>query len=125
MTDSLYTVGGAAVGAGVGGLVGQRASSNPLSPVVGAASGALVGGVGTALVLKSADQGRKNEFQRGYDLGASDTVKRQYWIQQELQKEEERVASPYRLRLYRIPIVPDPNAPVKTTPYDITLPVYE
>jgi len=124
-TDALYTVGGAAAGAGAGGWIGQKSSSNPVAPVVGAASGAVVGGLGTALALNSAEQGRKKEFQRGYELGASDTVKRQYWILQDLQKQEQRATAPYRLRQYQIPVKPDPKAPVKTTPYDITIPIYE
>lgn len=124
-TDAFYTVGGAAAGAGAGGLIGQQASRNPLAPVIGAASGAVVGGLGTALVLNSAEQGRKKEFQRGYELGTSDAVKRQYWILQELQKQEQQTRTPYRLRHYRVPVKPDPNALIKTTPYDITIPVYE
>lgn len=124
-TDAFYTVGGAAAGAGAGGLIGLKASRNPIAPVIGAASGAVVGGLGTALALNSAEQGRKKEFQRGYELGTSDAVKRQYWILQELQKQEQQVTTPYRLRHYQIPMKPDSNAPVKTTPYDITIPIYE
>ena len=66
------------------------------------------------------------EFQKGYERGASDTVKRQYWIQQNLQKgKSSKDSSPYRLTLYRMPIKPDPNATVKAVPYEITIPIYE
>ena len=65
------------------------------------------------------------EFQKGYERGASDTVKRQYWIQQNLQKSKLSKASPYRLTLYRMPIKPDPNAKVKTVPYEVAIPIYE
>jgi hypothetical protein len=46
-----------------------------------------------ALVLFPGCASRK-EFQKGYERGAGDTVKRQYWMQQNLQKGEK--ASPYR-----------------------------
>jgi hypothetical protein len=68
--------------------------------------------------------GRK-EFQKGYERGSGDTVKRQYWIQQNMQKAGQAKASPYRLTLYRIPVAPDPNATVKTVPHEIAIPIYE
>jgi hypothetical protein len=67
----------------------------------------------------------QKEFQKGYDRGASDTVKRQYWIQQNMQKTEASKASPYHLTLYRIPVTRDPKATVKTVPHEITIPIYE
>jgi hypothetical protein len=76
------------------------------------------------MLILTACAGRK-EFQKGYDRGASDTVKRQYWIQQNMQKAEQSKAPPYRLTLYRIPVTPDPKARVKTVPYEITIPIYE
>jgi len=66
----------------------------------------------------------RSEFQKGYERGASDTVKRQYWILQDMQKRS-TPASNRRLTLYRIPIEPDPNATVKQVPYEITIPIYE
>ena len=65
----------------------------------------------------------RNEFQKGYERGAADAVKRQYWMQQNLQKGEK--ASPYRLTIYRMPVAPDPDAKVKTVPYEIAIPIYE
>lgn len=65
----------------------------------------------------------RSQFQKGYDAGASDTVKRQYWILQNMQKRNE--AAKPRMSLYRMPVAPDPNATVKTVPYEITIPVYE
>jgi hypothetical protein len=65
----------------------------------------------------------RKEFQKGYDRGAADTVKRQYSIQQNLQKGER--ASPYRLTIYRMPVASDPDAKVKTVPYEIAIPIYE
>lgn len=66
----------------------------------------------------------RSQFQKGYERGASDTVKRQYWILQDMQKSSE--AKPERrVSLYRIPITPDPEATVKTVPYEITIPVVQ
>ncbi|HEX4989319.1 MAG TPA: hypothetical protein VFW91_11120, partial [Candidatus Binatia bacterium] len=56
-----------------------------------------------AIVMLTACAGRK-EFQKGYERGSGDTVKRQYWIQQNMQKARQAEASPYRLTLYRIPV---------------------
>ena len=75
------------------------------------------------MFMLTACAGRK-EFQKGYERGSGDTVKRQYWIQQNMQKAGQS-KSPYRLTLYRIPVTPDPNALVKTVPYEIAIPIYE
>jgi hypothetical protein len=66
----------------------------------------------------------RSQFQKGYDAGTSDTVKRQYWILQDMQKRT-GPKSERRLSLYRVPVTPDPNPTVKTVPYEITIPVYE
>jgi len=67
----------------------------------------------------------RSQFQKGYERGASDTVKRQYWILQNMQKADVGRQSKPRLALYRMPIEPDPNATVKSVPYEITVPIYE
>lgn len=66
----------------------------------------------------------RSQFKKGYERGASDTVKRQYWILQDLQKRSDSKPE-RRVSLYRMPVLPDPNASVKTVPYEITIPVYE
>lgn len=68
----------------------------------------------------------RSQFQKGYDQGAGDTVKRQYWIQQAMQKRQEppNRRAP-RLSYYRLPVEPDPQAPVKTVPYEIAIPIHE
>jgi hypothetical protein len=83
----------------------------------------LVAHCGLAMVMLTACAGQK-EFERGYARGSGDTVKRQYWIKQNMQKAG-RPLSPYRLTLYRIPVAPDPNASVKTVPYEVAIPIYE
>jgi hypothetical protein len=123
MTDALYTAGGSAVGGAAGAFVGSKVSNNPAAPIIGAAGGAAIGGIGTILAINSAKAGQRKQFQAGYDQGASDTVKRQYWISQNLQKGKQERA--YRLTYYRFTIPPDPNAEVKTVPRDITIPIYE
>jgi hypothetical protein len=123
VTDALYTAGGSAMGAAAGAFVGSKASKNPASPVLGAASGAALGGIGTILAINSAKDGQRRQLQQGYDQGASDTVKRQYWILQNLQKGKQEPA--YRLTYYRFTIPPHPNAAVKTVPRNIAIPIYE
>jgi phage tail tape-measure protein len=123
VTDALYTAGGSAAGAAAGAFVGSKASMNPAAPVIGAASGAAIGGIGTILAINSVKAGQRKQFQQGYDQGVSDTVKRQYWILQNLQKVKREPA--YRLTYYRFTIPSDPNAPVKTVSRDIALPIYE
>jgi hypothetical protein len=119
VTDALYTAGSSAAGA----AVGSKASNNPAAPIIGAAGGAAIGGIGTLLAINSVKAGQREQFQQGYDHGASDTVKRQYWILQNLQKGKKEGA--YRLTYYRFTIPSDPNAPVKTVPRDIAIPIYE
>ena len=123
VTDALYTAGGSAAGAAAGAFVGSKASNNPAAPIIGAAGGAAIGGIGTILAINSVKAGQRKQFQQGYDHGASDTVKRQYWILQNLQKGKKEGA--YRLTYYRFTIPSDPNAPVKTVPRDIAIPIYE
>ena len=66
----------------------------------------------------------RSQFQKGYERGTSDTVKRQYWILQDMQKRSEPKPE-RRVSLYRIPITPDPEAAVKTVPYEISIPVVQ
>jgi hypothetical protein len=123
VADALYTAGGSAAGAAAGGLIGSGASNNPVAPVIGAAGGAAIGGIGTILAINSVKGGQRKQFQQGYDQGASDSVKRRYWILQNLRKGKQEPS--YRLTYYRFTIPPDPNAPVKTVPQDIAIPIYE
>jgi hypothetical protein len=59
-----------------------------------------------AMLILTACAGQK-QFQKGYAQGSGDTVKRQYWIEQNMQQTGQAKAS--RLTLYRIPVKPDPN----------------
>jgi hypothetical protein len=65
--DAFYTAAGSAAGAAAGGLVGQNVSGNPAAPIIGAASGAAIGGIGTILALESEKEGERKQFQQGYD----------------------------------------------------------
>ncbi len=122
-TDALYTAGGAAAGGAAGALIGTQVSDNPVAPVIGAASGAALGGIGTALAIGTVKSAQKKQFQQGYDLGASDTVKRQYWILQNQQRET--AATDYHLTTYRVSVPPDPASPIRKVPYEISIPIHE
>lgn len=67
----------------------------------------------------------RSQFQMGYERGAADTVKRQYWILQDMQRRDESGRDRPHLTVYRLPVTPDPNSKVKTVPYDISIPIYE
>ena len=81
-----------------------------------------VAGVSCAVAALLPACASRSQFQKGYERGASDTVKRQYWILQDMQKRAEPKPE-RRVSLYRIPITPDPDATVKTVPYEIAIPV--
>lgn len=86
--------------------------------------GICISGVWCAAIALLPACASRSQFQKGYEHGASDTVKRQYWILQNMQKRAEPKPE-RRLSLYRIPITPDPAATVKTVPYEITIPVVQ
>jgi len=67
----------------------------------------------------------RTQFQKGYERGSSDTVKRQYWILQEMQKCSAAKKPRPRLSVYRMTVTPDPNATVKSVPYEIAIPITE
>ena len=89
--------------------------TNPCRKIISACAAVVV----TCLLPACAS---RSPFQKGYERGASDTVKRQYWIMQDMQKRDEKKP---RLSLYRMPVDPDPKAEVKKVPYEITIPIYE
>ncbi|CAN5420126.1 hypothetical protein BH09VER1_BH09VER1_29480 [soil metagenome] len=65
----------------------------------------------------------RSQFQKGYDRGSGDAVKRQYWILQNMQKPQDAAPSRPRTTIYRLPVQPDPNSTVKTVPYEIAIPI--
>ena len=64
VTDALYTAGGSAVGAAAGAFIGSKASHSPVAPIIGAAGGAVTGGVGTILAIHSAKAGQRKRTSR-------------------------------------------------------------
>ena len=73
------------------------------------------------LILLSTGCAGRSQFQKGYERGAADTVKRQYWIEQSLQKPGK---NPDRhLSVYKLTVPPDADAKVKTVPYEIAIPI--
>ncbi len=87
-------------GAGVGTVAGYYGSGgNPLWTAVGG-----VGGAGAAAILQNHKIHRETKaFQSGYDKGRSDSVKEQYWMQQNLQQTRAATAA-MPVTLYPIPI---------------------
>jgi hypothetical protein len=66
-------------------------------------------------------------YNRGYDRGASDTAKRQYWILQNMQKAEEKPVTP-KVRYYAVPApttTPTPQGDIRLVPHDTVIPVIE
>lgn len=76
-TRSAYTTGAAAGGAGIGYLASD---GNPLATIGGAAGGALA----SELIQGQAEKGRVAQYNRGYDRGAADQAKNQYWMTRNL-----------------------------------------
>jgi hypothetical protein len=63
----------------------------------------------------------RSQFQKGYERGAADTVKRQYWIEQSRQKPGNNPEKP--ISIYKLTVPPDPDAKVKMVPYEIGIPI--
>jgi hypothetical protein len=122
-----YAGGGAAAAGALGAGIGYIASKGNIQTTaiaggVSAVGGAILGGA------YAGAQKREKEKQKeeGYQLGASDTVKRQYWIARNLQKKRDGEAEPgYRTQYYTFNIQPDPTAEINRVPYNITLPILE
>ena len=127
MRSAAYAGGGAVAGGALAGGIGYAASKGNLqttaiSAVGGAVGGAILGGVYSGQQKSKKDKAQ----QEGYELGQSDTVKRQYWIARNLQKAaRDDDASPYKTRYYTFNIAPDPQANINRVPYNVTLPVLE
>ena len=121
-----YAGGGAAAAGALGAGIGYIASKGNIqtTAIAGGASavgGALLGGAYAGAQKRS----KEKEREEGYQLGASDTVKRQYWIARNLQKGEGDAEPGYRTRYYTFNIQPDPTAEINRVPYNITVPILE
>ncbi len=116
-TEAAYALGGATLGGLSGAFLSAR---NPkIAPLV-SAGGAAMGGLMGGMAAQSVKSGRAAAFKEGYQQGASDAVKRQYWILQNLQKErghEDQWAS------YQIPINSYGN--VQKVSNDVTIPILQ
>ena len=65
----------------------------------------------------------RSQFQKGYERGAADAVKRQYWIEQSLQKPGKNTEKHLSIYKITVPPDPDPDAKVKRVPYEIGIPI--
>lgn len=99
-TEAAYTLGGATLGGMSGALA--SAENRKILPLA-SAGGVLAGGLLGGMFARSVKAGRRSAFTEGYQRGASDTVKRQYWILQNLQKENAR-RSEGKWTSYQVPV---------------------
>ena len=63
-----------------------------------------------------------SKLQAEYDRGQSDAVKELYWAK-ERAKQANATASPAPQDYLEIPVVEDPDAPIKQVPHTVVLPV--
>ena len=63
-----------------------------------------------------------DKMQAEYDRGQSDAVKELYWAK-ERAKQANATASPAPQDYLEIPVVEDPDAPIKQVPHTVVLPV--
>jgi hypothetical protein len=122
-----YAGGGAAAGGALGSGIGYIASKGNIQTTaiaggLSAVGGALLGGAYAGAKKRE----KEKHSEEAYQLGASDTVKRQYWIARNLQKTKDTDAeSGYRTQYYTFNIQPDPTAEINRVPYNITVPILE
>lgn len=79
---TLWDVGTLGSGVAAGALIGDAVTDSHWGPVGGAVAGGLTG-IGLNSLRRSHEQ---DQFNNGYEHGLSDSVKRQYWIQVNMQK---------------------------------------
>lgn len=96
-TRSAYTTAGAAGGAGVGYLASD---GDPLATIGGAAGGALA----SELIQSQGEKGRIQQYNRGYDRGAADQAKSQYWMTRNLHQTQADQGSTPQEKTVMIPI---------------------
>lgn len=121
-----YAGGGAAAAGALGAGIGYIASKGNIQTTaiaggVSAVGGALLGGAYAGAQKRS----KEKEREEGYQLGASDTVKRQYWIARNLQKGKGDAEPGYRTQYDTFNIQPDPTAEINRVPYNVTVPILE
>ena len=127
MKSAAYAGGGAVAGGALAGGVGYAASKGNIKTTAISAIGGAVGGAILGGAIAGQQKSKKDTaFQEGYQLGESDTVKRQYWIARNLQMGKRNgEENPYQTRYYTFNIEPDSRANVNRVPYNVTLPVLE
>ena len=122
-----YAGGGAATGGALGAGIGYIASKGNIQTTaiaggLSAVGGALLGGAYAGAKKRE----KEKQSEEAYQLGASDTVKRQYWIARNLQKtRDNQPESGYRTQYYTFNIQPEPTAEINRVPYNITVPILE
>ena len=114
---ALYDTAGAGAGAVI---ANQLSDGDELMTAVGAGGGVLA----SELLQGAAANARREQYNRGYDRGASDAAKRMYWLTQNLQQPDPN--QPGTLRYYTFPAGGgEASDGVIEQPYDVTVPVEE
>ncbi|MDR0533087.1 MAG: hypothetical protein LBH01_03945 [Verrucomicrobiales bacterium] len=113
---ALYDTAGAGAGAVI---ANQLSDGDAMMTAVGAGGGVLA----SELLQGAAENGRREQYNRGYDRGASDAAKRMYWVTQNLQQPDARRET--KLRYYTFPAGGMAADGVNEQPYEVTVPVEE
>ncbi|MDR2462293.1 MAG: hypothetical protein LBD30_00735 [Verrucomicrobiales bacterium] len=109
-------------GAGAGALIANQISGgDTLMTAAGAGGGVLA----AELLQGASADGQREQYNRGYDRGASDAAKRMYWLTQNLQQPNPD-QSGGRVRRYTFPAGGEVTADgVREQSYEVTVPVEE
>ena len=119
LTRGLVTGGGAVAGAGAGyALAGDDKDKQRLYSIGGAGAGALA----TALYQGKDKKVLEEGYENGYTQSASDSIKRHYWLRQQLQ--HNNTAQAGQTYYYSFP-TQGPEAGVETVPHTVTVPIVE
>jgi hypothetical protein len=114
---ALYDTAGAGAGAV---LANQLSDGDEMMTALGAGGGVLA----SELLQGAAENGRREEYNRGYDRGASDATKRMYWLTQSLQQPDPKQGT--KLRYYTFPAGGGRAADgTLEQPHDVTVSVEE
>jgi hypothetical protein len=113
---ALYDTAGAGAGAVI---ANQLSDGDAMMTAVGAGGGVLA----SELLQGAAANARREQYNRGYDRGASDAAKRMYWMTQNLQQPDAR--REMKLRYYTFPAGGTAADGVNEQPYEVTVPVEE
>ena len=82
----------------------------------------IVAGICAGTLLMTGCVSGNSQTQADYDRGQSDAVKELYWAK-ERAKASDPATTPAPQEYLEIPVEEDPDAPIKTVPHTVVLPV--